>query len=239
METQQEWKCKSGRHTWWQHPGSHLPVLCFLGVFCWHLLPFYSSVKWEQSQYRFVRRLNLKCDNACGNFFVRCKVLGPSFHLWAWGASSFPTVQMDLCWAANPILSCLSVEPAPSGTFSSAFQPSPTYCQAPCSLVIHLSHVLLPFIVWLCSTSVSLLHESSFLNELLYTPYTPLSNLHISSWLVAVSSFLWNNSQKLPMTNFCRHIPWTFSGLILQDFSGAFTVVTWPLASMTSLSDFP
>lgn len=77
---------------------------------------------------------------------------------------------MDLCWAANPILSCLSGKTCTIRDFSFAFQAFSTHCQAPRSLVIHLSHVLSLLSCDSAPISVSLLHESSFFSELLYTP---------------------------------------------------------------------
>lgn len=68
--------------------GASTSLECFVGV----IHPCLSHL----SSYRFVRRLNIKCDNAHGNFFVLCKVLGPSFHLQARRASPSPSAQVNL-----------------------------------------------------------------------------------------------------------------------------------------------
>lgn len=189
------WKCVWGRHYMMaasksSSSGAAIFLKCFVGVIhpCLSHLP----------SCRFVRRLNINCDNAYRNFFVRCEVLGPSFYLRVRRASHSPNAQINLflsCWS-HPfsliwqnlhLFLCFS-------TFSHWLPSSPQRINALQSCSSSL--ILWPY-------SFSLLQSQVSWMSCLYS-WSPLPYPHISSWLTAIYSFLWNNPPKLPMTSFCR-----------------------------------
>lgn len=138
--------------------GASTSLECFVGV----IRPRLSHL----SSYRFVRRLNIKCDNAHGNFFVLCKVLGPSFHLQARKPLPPPVLRSTSTWAADLILSRLSGRTCTIRDlflcFSTVSHSLPSSRQCGNTLEFCSSS----FILSPCSHLFFSSSESSFLNEL-------------------------------------------------------------------------